>query len=40
MAKIGIGVNEIGRERWVLVEAVEDEPGMDLLEMERVFAEA
>lgn len=32
-AKIGIGVNEFGREYWVLVKAMKGEPGMDLLKV-------
>lgn len=31
VAQIGITVNEFGREQGVLVEAMEDEPGMYLL---------
>jgi hypothetical protein len=32
-AKIGIGVDEFGRECWVLVKAMKGEPGMDLLKV-------
>lgn len=32
-SKIGIAIDKFGRESWVLVEAVEDEPGMNLLEV-------
>lgn len=39
MAKIGIGVDEFGSEGCVLMEAMEDEAGMDLLEMSWDFAE-
>ena len=39
MADTGVGVDEFGRERSVLVEAMEDEAGVDLGEVKWVFAE-
>ncbi|KAL6991523.1 hypothetical protein U1Q18_009635 [Sarracenia purpurea var. burkii] len=39
MAEVGVGVDEFGRECCVLMEAMEDEAGVDLVEIERVFAE-
>lgn len=34
-SKIGIGINKLGRESWVLVEAMEEEPGVNLVEVLR-----
>lgn len=37
-SKIRIAINEFARESWVLVETMEDEPGVNLLELLTRFA--
>ena len=38
-AKVGITVDEFGRQCWVLMQAMKDEPAMNLLEVLRSSAE-